>query len=40
MNWHKIKTLATTANASAMLLEFSVFNRLHFTVKFELDVFL
>jgi hypothetical protein len=38
MKWQKMGILAMTADASAMLLEFSGFGRLHFTMKFELDL--
>ena len=39
MNWQKTGTRATAADPSAMLLVFSGFGRLHFTMKFESDLF-
>ncbi len=39
MNWQKKGTRATAADPSAMLLVFSGFGRLHFTMKFDSDLF-
>ena len=39
MNWQKTGTRARTVDPSATLLVFSGFGRLHFTMKFESDLF-